>query len=235
MTMTEQQLIDKLADLRQIKPRKDWVVCVKSQILGEEEKNYSSTPLFQMLFSFKPALAGLTVIFAVIGILGFSQNSLPGDVLYAVKMATEKGQIALAPDGQAPAFELKFANEKLEALSKVQTKDLAFTMNEFQANISAAARKISKMDATTSDPVLTRKMVEETRKLVETKQKAESLGMVIGGAEMENLNKTLVEYLIECMDSGSLTLEQATILSEIKNLSQERRYSEALELYLVSQ
>ncbi|TSC53743.1 MAG: hypothetical protein LiPW31_313 [Microgenomates group bacterium LiPW_31] len=39
--MNEKELISKIQELRQIKPRKDWVVLTKTQILGEQREQFS--------------------------------------------------------------------------------------------------------------------------------------------------------------------------------------------------
>ena len=176
MMLTEKQLIGKVRKLRQIRPRKDWVSLTKKEILGEE-------PGFFFFPYFKPAFAGLITIFVLFGVLGYPlvKNSLPGDVLYAVRKAVHQGQAVFISEAEKPAFQLKLANERLEDLTKAPAKNLAPTISEFQANIIEAAKNLAKIDATTSDPVAIKKIVEETRELEENIQKVESLGVVIVG------------------------------------------------------
>lgn len=229
---TEKELIGKIRELRQIKPRKDWVVLTKSQILGEEPK---------ILFFpyFKPAFAGLVAVLILFGLFGFAQNSLPGDLLYPIKKITEKSQAVFVSEEEKPAFQLKLANERLEDLTKAPVKNLAPTISEFQTNISEAAKNLTKIDATTSDPVVIKKIVEETKKLEKNKQKVESLGMVIEGEgteEFDNALAKVVENLIKDLENQTLTEEKEEILSQMKELFESRKYSEALELlYLINQ
>ena len=234
--MTEKELIGKIRGLRQIKPNRDWVSLTKSQILGEEKK-YTSLFLFPVL-KLRPVYAGLIAVLILFGLLGFAQNSLPGDPLYSIKRITEKSQAVFVSEEEKPAFQLKLANDRLEDLTKASAKNLAPTINEFQANISAAAKNLAKIDATTTDSVVIKKIVEETKKLERGKQKVESLGVVIEGEETEEFAQALanmVGNLIEDLKTRTLTEEKEEILNQMKELFEEGKYSEALELYLINQ
>ena len=232
----EKELIGKIRELRQIRPRKDWVVLTKSQIIGEEKK-YTSLFLFPFL-KLKPVYAGLIVVFILFGLFGVSRNSLPGDFFYPIKKISEKSQAVFVSEEEKPAFQLKLANQRLEDLTKAQAKNLAPTINEFQASISEAAKTISKIDATTSDPLVIKKIVAETKKLEKQKQKVESLGVVIEGGGTEEFSQALANMvgdLIEDLKTRTLTEEKAKILAEMEKLFEEGKYSEALEFYLINQ
>lgn len=235
MKMTEKELFGKLQELRQIKPKKDWAISAKTQILGE-------TPGFTLFSYFNPALAGLISVFILVGLFGFAQNSLPGDILYPIKKITEKSRAVFVSEEDQPQADLELANKRLEELTKIaetnQVKKLAPAINEFQANISEAAKNLSKIDATTSSPVAMKKIVEENKKLEENKQKVRSLGIVIEGegtAEWEGVLKKMVENLISDLEERTLNEAKEEILNRIKELVSEEKYSEALELYLMNQ
>jgi hypothetical protein len=231
MIASEKQLIGRIRELRQIKPGKDWVSFNKTRILGEEPK----TIFFPY---FKPAFAGLVTVFVFFGAFVSAQNSLPGDLLYPIKKIVEKSQAIFVSAEEKPAFQLKIANERLEDLTKASVKNLAPTINEFQANVSEAARNLVKIDADASSPVLIKKIVEETKKIEENKQKAESFGVVVGEEgtnELKNALGKIVENLIQDTEEGTLTEEKTEVLSKMKELSGEEKYSEALELYLINQ
>ncbi len=233
MKLTENELIGKLRELRQIKPRNSWVSLTKTQILGEE-------PKFTFFPYLKPAFAGFIAIFVFIGIFSYDlvRNSLPGDLLYSIRKVAHEGQAVFISDEGKPAFQLKLANDRLEDLTKAPVKNLAPTINEFQANISEAAKNLAKIDATTSDPIAIKKIIEETKRLEENRQKVESLGVVIGEeatAELNNALGKITENLIEDLENRSLTEEKEEILSQMKELFEEGKYSEVLELYLINQ
>lgn len=231
--MTEKQLISRVRTLRQIKPRKDWVSLTKKEILGE-------APSFTFFSYFKPAFAGLIAIFILFGVFGFGlvKDSLPGDPLYLIKKIAHKSQAVFVSEEEKPAFQLKLANERLEDLTKAQAKNLAPTIFEFQASISAAAKDLAKIEATTSDPVVIQKIVEEAKKIEENRQKVESLGVIIGEegtAALDNALGRIVDNLIKDLEERTLTEEKDGILTEMKELSEKGQYSDTLELYLISQ
>jgi len=228
--MTEAEIGRKLKGLKQIKPRKDWVSLTKKEILGEESFGFTLFPYF------KPAFAGLITVFIVFGLFGFVKNALPGDLLYIVRKAAHEGQVLLIPDQEKSVYQLKLANDRLEDLTTAPVKNLAPTINEFQANIHQAAQNLAKIDATTSDAMVMKKIVEETKKIDENKQKAESLGMVIGGTEELNSVLTkIVGNLIEDLEERTLSEEKKEVLAEMKELFDEGKYIESLELYLTNQ
>jgi hypothetical protein len=228
--MTEAEIAKKLRGLKEIKPRKDWVVLTKKEILGEESFGLTLFPYF------KPAFAGLVAVCLLFGLFGFVKNALPGDLLYIVKRAAHYGQVLLIPEQEKPVYQLKLANDRLEDLTKAPVKNLAPTINEFQANIHEAAQNLARIDATTSDPVVMKKIVEETKKLDENKQKIESLGMEVGGTEeLDTALAKIVGNLIEDLEGRTLTEEKENVLTEIKELIGGGKYTEALELYLINQ
>jgi len=229
--MEEKELIGKIRGLRQIKPNRDWVSLTKSQILGEEKK-YTSLFLFPVL-KLRPVYAGLIAVLILFGLIGFAKNSLPGDLLYPIKKIAQKSRAVFVSEEEKPAFQLKLANQRLEDLTKASTKNLAPTINEFQANISEAAKTISKIDATTSDPIVTKKIVEEAQKLKKNKQIAETLGVVTG--ETEELEEALIPYYkveaerqIKDLESRTLTENQQKLLTEAKEYFEAGDYTSAL-------
>lgn len=226
--MTELETVKKIRELKQIRPRKDWVVFAKNQVLGREEK---------LIFFpyFKPAFAGLIAVFMFFGFFSFAQNSLPGDFLYPVKKIAEKSRVVFVSEEEKPVFQLELANKKLEDLTKAPAKNLAPTIIEFEANVSEAAKNLSRIDAATSSPTAVKKIVRKTKELEKNIQKVESLGMVVGGEKMEGFYRTQAEYLIDCLENRTLSEEKEVVLEEMRKFFSEGKYSEVLELYLTLQ
>ena len=238
MKMTEKELIGKIRELRQIQPSKDWVSLTKSQILGKEDKYNNLISVFQILFS-KPAYAGLVVVFVLFGLFGFSQNSLPGDLLYPIKKITERSQAVFVSEEELPKYNLEIANKRLEELNEIaqtnQVKKLAPAISEFQANISEAAKSLAKVKGQDVE-----KIVAQTKKLEENKKKVEEvLATKILSQETEesliSFYKTQAEMLINDLGNQTLTEEKEEILNQMKKLFEEEKYLETLELYFISQ
>ena len=232
MKMTEKELIGKIRELRQIQPSKDWVSLTKSQILGKEDKYNNLISVFQILFS-KPAYAGLVVVFVLFGLFGFSQNSLPGDLLYPIKKITERSQAVFVSEEELPKYNLEIANKRLEELNEIaqtnQVKKLAPAISEFQANISEAAKSLAKVKGQDVE-----KIVAQTKKLEENKKKVENvLATKIETEEYDDALAQLVESQIKDLEERTLTEEQMKILAEAKELYQAGNFAEALEKILL--
>lgn len=234
--VTEKELIGKIGELRQIRPRKDWVVLTKSQILGEEPK---------VLFFpfFKPVLATVTAFGILLGIFSLAQNSLPGDFLYSIKKITEKGQAVFVSEEEKPAFQLKLANERLEDLTKAPAKNLAPTIKEYQASVSEAAKNLTKI----KDPEKAKKVVMKIQELEEKKREVEILGVVVGETKTEDEDSNLttsqiIEWQIQYWEGEGETLSkeaQEWLVKANKYYEAGPEYynlaSEALEkIYLLS-
>ncbi|MFQ5721242.1 MAG: hypothetical protein ACE5GI_01960 [Candidatus Aminicenantales bacterium] len=122
---------------------------------------------------------------------------------------------------------LKFANERLEELSQIaqnnEVKKLAPAINEFQADVSKAAKnlvKVKKVD---------KEIVAQTKKLEENKEKVEKvLATKIETEEYDKALAQLVERLIQELEENTLTEEGQEILIEAKGDFETRNYSEAL-------
>jgi len=233
IVMTEKELIGKIRELRQIKPKKDWAFLVKKEILGEEPKLKWSSILD--IFSYKPVLAGaVTVSFLILfSFFISSQNSLPGDLLYPVKKITEKAQAVFVSGEEKQMVQLELANKRLEELSKItqknQVEKLAPAIKEYQASVSEAAKNIKK---------ITKEIIQQNQKMEETKAKIElSLGVKID--EAENLENTITNKIAEAktaevqikdLEGSTLNEAQQKTLEETKQAFEDGNYRLALEL-----
>lgn len=229
--MIDTKLIEIIKELKGIEPNKDWACSVKKQLLKEESR-FTFFPYFQPIFSIA------TTVCVVIGLF-FAQNAMPGDFLYIIKKAAQESQQYFVSDNEKPAFQLKLANERLEDLANAPVKNLGPTINEFQANISKAVVNLKKIDATSSDPVMMRQIVNETKKLNDSMQILTASGVVFeegNTAELNNAIQKLAKNLIEDLKTRTLgTEEKSKLLDEMEKIFEEGRYSEVLELYLSNQ
>ncbi|MBM3257722.1 MAG: hypothetical protein FJZ05_00695 [Candidatus Nealsonbacteria bacterium] len=222
--MTEKELIGKIQQLRQIKPRKDWVLSNKTELLGENTG-------FTFLPYFKPALAGLVCLFVCVGLFGFSQNSVPGSLLYSIKKISEKGQAFFVADEGKADFALNLADKRLEELTRIaennQVKNLPQAITEVQASISEAVKSLSGSNQGNLE-----KLVE----LGKNKQITEQiLATQIDSEELDHAYMNLTDSLIKDLETRTLTEEKQEILVQMKELFEIGEYQQALELYLTNQ
>ena len=95
------ELIFKIKKLKEVKPRKDWVLFTKKQILGEvESPSFSFKEGFLGLFQYKykPAFATLVIVGVLMGTFGLAQNALPSDSLYPIRKITERIRVSFVSE-----------------------------------------------------------------------------------------------------------------------------------------
>jgi len=227
--MQEKELIRTIKELKKIKPRKDWVLLTKEQILGTStELSTSEEKRFELFPLFKPAYAGLFLLLFVVGLLGISSSALPGEPLYVIKRISERTQAALVPQEEESRLNLELANRRLEELGQIaknnEVKKLAPAINEFQASVSQAAKKIASGGKPNKETVAQIIRLEEAKKDME---KTYGIAGLEASAESDP-TKMVAEMLIEDTEQRTLSQEQLPIFEEAKTLYQEGNYSEAL-------
>lgn len=232
--MTEKNLIAKIKELKQIKPKQEWVLLTKSQILvldNQTDRNRISfvAVLRGLFFQPRMAYASLVILGLFISAFSFAQNSLPGGLLYPLKRIAEKSQALFVSEDEQPKAQLELTNKRLEELTKIaqenQTSKLAPAINEFQKSAAAAVKNLKKPQK------ITKEMIDETKKLLENKEKLITLGVVIGETkELDNaLDRLVIESQIQDLEKRSLTEDQKEILETAKVNLEEGNLSQALE------
>jgi ribosomal protein S17E len=156
---------------------------------------------------------------------------LPGDLLYPIKKITEKSQAVFLPEEEKPKLNLELANKRLEELSEIaqknEVKKLAPAISEFQANVSEAAKSLTKLKNV-------EEIVAQTKKLEENKKKVEEvLATKIETKELDNALAQIVESQIKDLEGRTLTEEQMKILAEAKEDYEAGNYSDALTKILI--
>jgi len=222
--MTEKEIIGKIQELRHIKPRKDWVLSNKAQLLGQDAG-------FSFLPYLKPAFAGLVCVFVCLGLFGFAKDSVPGSFLYSIKKIGEKGQSFFVSDEEKADFALNLADKRLEELTRIaesnQSRNLPQAITEVQASISEAVKNLS-----ASNP----KDLEKLAELGKSKQITEQiLAAQIDSEDLDNAYMVLTESLIKDLETRTLTEEKQEILVQMKVLFKANEFQQALELYLANQ
>ncbi|OGY23961.1 MAG: hypothetical protein A2172_02795 [Candidatus Woykebacteria bacterium RBG_13_40_15] len=237
--MTDKELIRKIQSLKQIEPRKDWVLLTKNQILGEAE--HLSQPVLRwwpkvnLSIFLKPAVV-VPVVLLLIG----------GGIFYFANLGgllTSQTKVAELEQSLAQLEELTPALEQLQA-----------DLSQIKQNLDGAQIKDPKMvlgmregvEATAEN---VRKIAAETRKVVENAtttsgglarglEREKVLTSII--AEIEKASgdleksyqekvKETVEYLIGEIEHWSLGENDQQIFSQAKEAYWAGDYNQALE------
>ena len=234
--MTEAELIKKIKTLKEIKPRKDWVVLTKTQILG----NVEVRPQLFLFPFFKPAYAGLFLFLLLIGLAEFSQGALPGDPLYSLKRISERTQSVFVSKEEQPKLQLELTNKRLEELNKVaeanQVKRLAPALNEFETTKIAAKKEVVNSIKNKSGKEATKVAKDIASKLNEVNENEKKVYATLniestGGVE-QTAEKAVVEILIKDAKNSTLTEEQKTDLVKVEEYYKMGDYQEALNLFM---
>lgn len=226
--MIKSQLVRKIRQLKKVKPKKDWVLLTKTQILGQETT-------FNLLPFLRPAYAGLFALLLLAGLFEFSQGALPGESLYYLKKIVEKGQIILSSEEERPRMNLELANKRLEELNQIVQKNevrkLAPAMDEFRANVSAAAKNLTNVKK------ISKEIVAQIQKLEENEEElGKILATKVGNEEYEEYNialAQLVERQILELEEKTLSKDDEVILKAARQDFESGDYSEALIKILV--
>jgi len=240
--ISEKKLIGQIRELKEIKPRKEWVILTKSEIfneIGESKKIFAQNnivPSFKIkiptfFFSKKLAYSSIAFVFIFIGLIGFANNTVPGDLLFPIKKITEQSTAALSGE-TALKQNLTTLNHRINDLAQVskggKISRIPSVMNEVNANASALAENLKK------------ELIADSATISEIAISLKTLATVMGpdlaeNSDMKILYKTVIESQVADMEKSTLTEKQAETLKEVKELYKEEKYQRALELTLDSQ
>lgn len=244
--MNDRELMHKILSLKGIKPKQEWVALTKTQILGEEmgkEKISVIGVLKIFSFQYRTAFAVFVLLGLVSGTLILAQGSLPGDFLYPVKKASEKGAAIFVKQNQNPTANLQLAERRLEELNEVSQKNLVQNLpsafKEYKNAKIEAKKEVSAF--VKKNPGQAQKIVKQiTPQIKEIDNKEKQVFGALGvepevlnqDAEAQNSDAITVEALIKNAEKATLTDEQKNDLEKVKEYFASEKYEEALEFYL---
>lgn len=244
--ITEKKLIDSLKQLKDIKPRKDWAVFLKSQILEDisiqAEKQVEIKTIKQpsklteiinilsFVFIQKKLAYSLAIVFLfIVGVFGFAQYTVPGELLFQTNKIPDQSKASLT--GQTLIKQdITRLNSKINNLSKIantgKIENIPSAISEININIKELSDNFKK--DTIKDP--------ETIKEIALSLK--TLSSIPGSDLSENqdvkdLYQILVENQINDFKKTTLTDDQKEALLDIEELYNQEKYIDALEKILL--
>jgi hypothetical protein len=237
--ITEKQLIENLKALKEIKPNQEWASLLKSQILTENnkfeavklpaEKFGILDTISSVFFQKKFAYSFTAFAFVIVGLIGFAQTTVPGDLLFPVRKISEQSTAALS--GKAVLKQdVATLNSRINDLAQVAKQgkkdNVPSAISEINTNVSALAKALKENPVNDS----------ETLKDIASGLKV--LASVPGTDLSENpdvidLYKTVVQSQIDAKEKETLTDEQKEIMVEVQDLYDNGKYLEALEKILL--
>lgn len=198
--MSQYQLLKKINQIknmaRRTKPDAAWVLATRSTLLMQAKNSLPTSVVqrssvfkewfkfFAPLFSFgkwmrKPAFSIAAIILAIFGgsLLSVSaaERSLPGDLLYSVKLATEQARLALAKNPQERVMlKTEFTGRRVDEMRQVvagsvsDRKDKVMqTAEVLKRDMHTIKQQLSDMQGQSSPQT-----VKDTAKMVDEKSNA---------------------------------------------------------------
>lgn len=246
----EKELIKQIRTLKGIKPDNNWVILSKTRIIGGEwigQKPGFFSLLFKFSAQYRLALAGVMLAGLAGGTAAVSQNALPGEPLYAVKKATEKGMAMIAGRDNTPAANLQLAAKRLEEIDQISQKNLVKNLPaafyEYKSAKAAAKKEVAAL--VRQNPGNAGEIVKEAGvAMKDISEKEKQVYGVLGleqsatssedGAEIAS-DKAIVESLINYFkNDAALSDGQNNDLAQVRKMYDEGNYSHALDYYLNS-
>jgi len=242
--MKQSQLVRQLKSLRELEPSDNWVSFTKERIFAGEPEPMglrAGVLSFFPLFRYKLALAPIISVLVLIGLFGFTRQTLPGDFLFSVKKMTESAQVTFSSGIEKPETQLRLANKRLEELSRIaennQVGKLDPAIKEFQMNIVQATKDLAAFDinVTSSDPLAIKGLLAETKKMTENKERVESvLGAIIGDTnELDSailqIEKQTAAYLITDLEKRTLQESDLQLLNQARDDYNAGNFATSLE------
>jgi len=233
--ITEKQLISQLKQLKEIKPNKEWAVLLKSKIITEQKpvvikaQSISFTDIIRSVFyQRKMAYSFAALFLMVVGVLGFANYTMPGDLLFPVKKIAEQSQAALT--GQSGLRQnVAVLNSRINDLAQVSKdgrKDsISSAISEVETNVTAL---VNNLKTGTADATTIKEIVSSLKTLADVPGTDLSTNQ-----DVKDLYQAVVQAQIADLNKATLTDDQKEVLSEIQELYLQGKYTDALEKILL--
>ncbi|MDP3882643.1 MAG: hypothetical protein Q8Q48_01145 [Candidatus Staskawiczbacteria bacterium] len=245
--ITQKNLIEQLGSLKEIKPRQEWASLLKSEILNPKLKtNYNvqnykiSKPVSDFVLRISDFFFGLkiqkrlaysfaTLAFIFVGLIGFAQYTMPGDLLFPVRKIAEKSEAALT--GQTGIKQnVVTLNNRINDLAKAAKEgkkdNIPSAISEINTNALELAKSLK--DNPAEDPN-TLKEIAISLKVLASVPGAD----LSASPDVKDLYQAVVEGQIADLEKSTLTETQQETLNEIKDLYDQEEYVDALEKILL--
>jgi ABC-type antimicrobial peptide transport system permease subunit len=223
--MTEQQLISKLQELKQIKPRKEWVFSVKMQLLDNQHASRKPviaqhtgfvSQIMNSLYQRKLAYSLVTFSFVVAGVFGFMFISNNIDNAQHVSADTA-AQVAV----KSSVEQLKVKSQNLaQAITGAKDESIPTAVKEVQDATNQLKDSLAKTPHVAKDVALA----------INNNNKAylDVVSQPDVKKASEDLYKTIDDQMIKDLKSETLSDDQKRGLKAVEDLYDKGDYSDAL-------
>jgi hypothetical protein len=235
--ITQKQLIEQIRGLKEIKPRQEWVSLLKSEILNPKPETNPKFSNFEFrisnfFFGLKTkksfAYSFATLVFVIVGLVGFAQYTMPGDLLFPVRKISEQSQAALSGQTglkQNVATLNSRINDLAQAAKQGKKNNIPSAISEVNTQVSELAKDLK------NNPVTDLETLKEIAASLKTLADVPGTDLS-ANSDVKDLYQTIVESQIADLEKTTLTDGQKDILTEAKELYGQGKYIDSLEKIL---
>jgi len=235
LAMKKNAVFNKIRLLKNIEPNPDWLESQRRNLLLHIKSDNEAQRAWSLSEFFVPRLAGAVsklalkpvmvslIIFCLIFGGGFlsvlaAKNSLPGDLLYPIKIAVENARIKVSSSKSQINLQAEFVGNRAEELSQIIEKPgdivekkekVAEAADKLQEQIVGAKNHLDKISQSKPE-----KMIEVAEVLVKAKEKL-----------IEDLGEGAPEEVVKIIDQTTAII----LLSTKKQAEEIKGKVEALE------
>ena len=230
--ITEKQLISSLQQLKEIKPRKEWAVLLRSQILAEVqvETKVAEQPAkfagFMNIFAERKMVYSFAVMLLLIfGAFGLVKL-MPSEKLPNKSTASLTGQTGIKQNVVALNTRI---NDLVKVTKEGETDTIPSAKNDVKTTVSELAKSLK------DNPVQDSDTIKDIASSLKTLADVPGTDLT-ATPDVQDLYQTVVHSQIADLQKTTLTDSQKKILTDAENLYGQGRYQEALEeIYNINQ
>lgn len=232
---TQKQIIESFKQMKEIKPRKEWAVLLKSQILSEQ----NSEPIQAQSSGFISAINSIfaqrklvyslaAILFLVIGVFGFAKYTVPGDLLFPVKKIAEQSQAALSGHTgikQDVVILSTRINDLVQVAKEGRTDNIPSAISEVNANAKDLAQSLKNNPV--NDPTTIKDIANSLKTLADVPG-----ADLTSNQNVKDLYQAVVQSQITDLKKVTLTNAQSNMLLQVEDLYSQGKYADALVLLM---
>lgn len=221
--MDEKQLIKKLEQLKTIEPKKDWVISVKKEIMGEDRKSFDWMTLFYpvqrpaLVLAFRGAMVAMFLLVGSLLYMYYLSSQTAQTFLSDISSILESNNndVAVSASLQEVQESLKDINSSLANIKNIKDQKQALAMSEVikeTANRGEEAVKEIKKGNSKSRQILAAlgEVQEDFKKLKEEsgdiqKEMIQAALDDLGQITLSDENKERLASAKECFSQGDLS------------------------------
>ncbi len=228
--ITQKQLIESLKQMKEIKPRQEWVSLLKSQILAEKKveledlipqrqaKSVGFINTFSSVFSQrKLAYSFAAILLLIVGAFGFVKLLPSTEVNTQIASLTQQTPLIQ----NVVAFNSNI-NDLATAAKDGKTNNMPSAISKVGANASQLAKSLKANP--TQDPQTIKELASSLKTLADVPGTDLSQN-----TDVQDLYQTIVQSQITDLQKTTLTSDQQTTLKQAEDLYDQEKYEQALE------